>query len=90
METDFWFKFSIPAASFILAIVGLLFAVVSPRKEMFLGIIYAIVMLLIYWVVMTIARQMGRHGTMLPFLAAWAANFVFMFTGIPFLLFLRK
>ena len=90
LETDFWFKFAIPAASFILAIVGLLFAVVSPKKEMFLGIIYAIVMLLIYWVIMTITRQMGRHGTMLPFLAAWAANFVFMITGIPLLLFMKR
>jgi lipopolysaccharide export system permease protein len=90
LETDFWFKFSIPAASFILAVVGLLFAVVSPRKEMFLGIIYAIVMLLIYWVIMTIARQHGRFGTMMPFLAAWLANLVFVFTGIPLLLFIKK
>lgn len=90
LETDFWFKFSIPAASFILAIVGLLFAVVSPRKEMFLGIIYAIAMLLIYWIIMTIARQHGRHGTMLPFLAAWLSNLVFIFTGIPLLLFIKK
>lgn len=90
LETDFWFKFSIPAASFILGIVGLLFAVVSPRKEMFLGIIYAIGMLLIYWVIMTIARQHGRHGDMLPFLAAWLANIVFIFTGIPLLLFIKK
>ncbi len=90
LETDFWFKFSIPAASFILAVVGLLFAVVSPRKEMFLGIIYAIVMLLIYWVIMTIARQHGRFGTLMPFLAAWMANLVFVFTGIPLLLFIKK
>ena len=89
-ETDFWFKFSIPAASFILAIVGLLFAVVSPKKEMFRGIIYAIIMLLIYWVIMTITRQMGRFGTMQPFLAAWSANLVFMVTGLPLLIFMKK
>ena len=42
LETDYHFKFSIPVANFVFAMVALFFSAVSPRKENAFGVIFAI------------------------------------------------
>jgi lipopolysaccharide export system permease protein len=89
-ETDYYFKFSIPVANLAFAIVGLLFAVSNPRKESYSGIIIALILITIYWVMMTVMRSMGQKGMMEPWLAAWGQNFVYFIIGIPILFITRK
>jgi lipopolysaccharide export system permease protein len=85
METDYYFKFSIPVANFVFAMVGLLFSVVNPRKENASGVIFAIVCIAIYWILMTVMRSLGQNGSIEPWLAAWGQNIVFFVLGLPLL-----
>jgi lipopolysaccharide export system permease protein len=89
-ETDYYFKFSIPAANFVFAMVALFFAVVSPRKENAPGVIFAIGCIAIYWILMTVMRSLGQKGIIVPWFAAWGQNIVFFILGIPLLFFARR
>lgn len=85
LETDYFFKFSIPVANLMFAMVGLLFSVVSPRKENAAGVIFAIVCIAFYWILMTVMRSLGQNGTIEPWIAAWGQNIVFFVLGLPLL-----
>lgn len=89
-ETDYYFKFSIPVANLAFAIVGLLFAVSNPRKESYSGIIIALILVTIYWIMMTVMRSMGHKGMLTPWLAAWGQNIIYFSIAIPLLIKARK
>jgi lipopolysaccharide export system permease protein len=90
LETDYYFKFSIPVANFVLAMAAMLFGVVNPRKESAPGVIFAIVCLAVYWIAMTILRSLGQDGRIEPMLAAWGANLLFFLLGLPLLFFVKR
>lgn len=90
LETDYHFKYSIPVANFVFAIVGILFSVVSPRKENASGVIFAIVCIAVYWILMTVMRSLGQKGDLEPWLAAWGQNIVFFILGIPLIFVIRR
>jgi len=85
LETDYHFKFSIPVANFVFAIIGILFSVVSPRKENASGVIFAIICIAVYWILMTVMRGLGLKGELEPWLAAWGQNIVFLALSLPLL-----
>lgn len=90
LETDYYFKFSIPVANFVFAMIALVFSVVSPRKESESGVIFAILCIAVYWILMTVMRSLGQKGIIEPMLAAWGQNLVFFILGFPFLFFIRR
>ncbi|MFH1677090.1 MAG: LptF/LptG family permease [bacterium] len=90
LETDYHFKFSIPVANFVFAMVGLLFAVVSPRKENAAGVIFAILCIAVYWILMTVMRSLGQKGLLEPWIAAWGQNLVFFLLGLPLLFVIKR
>lgn len=90
IKTDYYFKFSIPLANFAFAMVGLLFVVSTPRKENFSGILIGLVLIMVYWILMTISRSMGQKGLIDPMLAAWSQNIVYFILGLPLLFLSRR
>jgi lipopolysaccharide export system permease protein len=90
LETDYHFKFSIPVANFVFAMVGVLFGVVSPRKGNAAGVIFAILCIAIYWILMTVMRSLGQKGILEPWIAAWGQNIVFFILGLPLIFVVRK
>jgi lipopolysaccharide export system permease protein len=90
LETDYYFKFSIPIANFVFALVGILFGIVSPRKGNAAGVIFAIVCIAIYWIVMTVMRSLGQKGIIEPWIAAWGPNILFFILGLPLIMAIRR
>lgn len=90
LVTDYYFKYSIPAANIVLGLIGVLFAAFTPRKEMAAGVIFAIVCLSIYWVLMTFMRSLGHDGIIPSWLAAWGQNLIFLGIVLPLLAFIRR
>ncbi len=90
LETDYYFKFSIPVANFVFAMIGALFGVVNPRKENASGVIFAILCIAVYWILMTVMRSLGQKGMLDPWIAAWGQNMVFFILGLPMLFFLKR
>ena len=90
LETDYHFKFSIPIANFVFAMVGILFSVVSPRKENASGVIFAILCIAVYWILMTVMRSLGLKGDLEPWIAAWGQNIIFFILGLPIIFAIRR
>ncbi|MCK4719695.1 LptF/LptG family permease, partial [bacterium] len=82
-KTDLHFKYSTPVACFIFSFVGFIFSVFSPRKETFMGMLYAIILVLIYYILISIFKSLGKQGIIpYPLISAWTTNVIFLCFGI--------
>jgi len=82
-QTDLNFKYSTPVACFIFSFVGFIFSVFSPRKETFVGMLYAIILVLIYYVMISVFKSLGKQGIIpYPLISAWSTNLAFLVFGI--------
>lgn len=79
---DYYFKFAAPFAVLVFALVAAPLALHGARGGRFTGVAAAIVLVFVYYVVMSTARAWGRAGALHPFLAAWAANLLFLLGGL--------
>ena len=87
-KTDLYFKYSTPVACFIFSFVGFIFSVFSPRKETFMGMLYAIILVLVYYVMISVFKSLGKQGIIpYPLISAWTTNVVFLAFG--FYIFIR-
>jgi lipopolysaccharide export system permease protein len=78
---------SFPFISVIMAILGIPLALRKERGAgLALGVGYSILISFIYLVVYSFILELGKGGTLLPFLAAWLGNFIFGLVGIYLLL----
>ncbi len=85
-EVDWHAKLSIPFLSVIMVIIGLAFSSQNPRGSGGLkGIGAAILLGAVYFLMFRIGLEIGHAGKLMPFLAAWLCNFVFLILGILFL-----
>ena len=82
-ETDLQFKYATSVACFIFSFVGFMFSVFSPRKETFVGMLYAIILVLIYYVLISVFKSLGKQGIIpYPLISAWATNVIYFALGI--------
>ncbi len=78
---------SFPFISVIMAILGIPLALRKERGAgMALGVGYSILISFIYLVVYSFILELGKGGTLLPFLAAWLGNSIFALAGVYLLL----
>jgi len=76
---DLHIKFSMPASCLITCIIGAPLSVRFPRGGRMMGIALSIVIIFIYYFLISIFRAMGLIGVVSPILAAWAPN---LFMGV--------
>jgi LPS export ABC transporter permease LptG len=82
-QTDLQFKYSTPVACFIFSFVGFIFSVHSPRKEIFVGLLYAIILVLVYYVLISVFKSFGKQGIIpYPLISAWSTNLAYLVFGI--------
>jgi lipopolysaccharide export LptBFGC system permease protein LptF len=74
-------KFAIPAASLIFALIAAPLSLQAARGGRFVGMGFAVVLLFVYYVAMSVARALGTTGLVTPFLSAWAPNLLFLAGG---------
>ncbi|HEX9745803.1 MAG TPA: LptF/LptG family permease [bacterium] len=90
-ETDLQFKRSTPVACLIFSFVGFIFSVFSPRKEMFVGMLYAIILVLVYYVLISVFKSLGKQGIIpYPVISAWATNVMYLAFGIYIFVTVRR
>lgn len=75
-------KFAIPAASLIFALIAAPLSLQAVRGGRFVGVGFSVMLLFVYYAVMSTARALGSTGVVSPFLAAWAPNLVFLSCGV--------
>ena len=82
---DYHHRFAIPFASFIFALVGASLGLQRSRSGSSMGLGFSIVIVFIYYVLMTVGSALGQAGTIAPWLGAWLQNFVFAAVGFGLL-----
>ena len=82
LKVDFHHRFSIPFASFIFALIGAPLGLQPNRSSTSIGLGLSIVIIFIYYSVMTIGSTLGQSGALAPWLGAWIQNFIFGLVGI--------
>lgn len=76
-EVDYYAKFGISFAAFVMSFIGIPFSVRSNRSSgaiMSVGI--CIVLAFVYWLLFSSGLTLGKHGSIPPLLSAWIANIV--------------
>jgi LPS export ABC transporter permease LptF/LPS export ABC transporter permease LptG len=84
---DLYSKIAFPFAHPIMALVGIPFALQSPRGGRVIGLALSLALGLAYFIVHSAAVALARAEILHPLLAAWAANVLFAALGL--FLFLR-
>jgi len=80
-EVDFYIKYSVPFSGLIFVLLGVPLGLRVKRGSKATGVILSIVLVLLYYVLLSTTRSMGRGGMLTPFLAAWLPNMVFGILG---------
>ena len=80
-------KLAYPFVNLIMVIVGIPFALHSPRAGRVVGVALAILLAIAYWLTQSFALALARMELLPPLAAAWSANIVFAALGLT--LFLR-
>lgn len=73
---------AIPTACMIFALIGAPLALSSPRAGSASGLGYSVLIIFLYYIVMTTGTAMGQNGTLPPAFAAWLANIITLVPGI--------
>lgn len=81
IEVDYYLKFSLPFATFFVALLAAPLGLKFARLGAFIGVALTIALVFIYYIVMSIARSMGNAGMIDPITAAWIHNFLFGIVG---------
>ena len=79
-------KLSVPAISFIMALIAVPFALMMGKRGGLMGVATAIGVALAYWTLGQIFSSMGNVSTLPPLLAAWSPDLLFGLTGAYLLL----
>src|SRR5690606_6830080 len=76
LEVQMHLKFSIPLASVVFALVGVPLGIQSHRSASSSGFGLSIIIIFLYYVLMSIGSALGQAGTLPLPLAAWIQNII--------------
>jgi lipopolysaccharide export system permease protein len=82
LRVDLALKTSLPFASLFFAVIGAAFGLTSQRSGAFIGFGISILIIFIYYVVMSLSTAMGKSGYLPVYLSAWLQNIVFAVVGL--------
>lgn len=79
---ELYTRFSVPFACVIFALIGVLMGHTSQRSGSFVGFGISVIIIFLYYVILSFAKTAGTEGTLSPMLAAWVQNLVFLAYGV--------
>ncbi|HNW35234.1 MAG TPA: LptF/LptG family permease [Candidatus Ozemobacteraceae bacterium] len=82
LKVDLALKTSLPFASFFFALIGASFGLTTYRSGAFIGFGVAIMIIFVYYVIMSLATALGKSGMLPVMLSAWLQNIVFALVGM--------
>ncbi len=82
LQTDYFMKFAIPAATIVFALIGIPLSIPSQKAGKSWGFVVSIVVVFSYYVFASVFRSLGRGGVISPFAAAWFPPILISLFGI--------
>lgn len=77
---EYHFKLAQSLAALIFVLIGAPLSIKAKRGRI-VGVIISVVIIFIYYVLLSLAKSLGKNGFLLPFFAAWLPNLVFVLLG---------
>jgi lipopolysaccharide export system permease protein len=90
MEVDYHLKFSLPLATFFVALIAAPIGIKFARMGTYFGVAISIALVFVWYVTYTIGRSLGGTGALQPLLAAWIQNIAFGVIGLFLLSLVNK
>lgn len=90
--TDYYGRVAFPFVSLVMALVGMALSLKGAGSRgggMAVGIGQALMIAFLYWTIHSVALALGRSGALMPVLAGWFANIVFLSFGMYLFLKIR-
>ena len=78
---ELYTRFSYPAACLVLMLVGVPLGVISRRGGKSSGLVFTVLLVLLYYVLSYTGIALSRQGKLSPFLGVWMANLLFAAVG---------
>ena len=78
---ELYTRFSYPAACLVLMLVGVPLGVVSRRGGKSSGLVFTVLLVLVYYVLSYTGIALSRQDKLSPFLGVWMANLIFTVAG---------
>ena len=75
-------RFSYPAACLVLMLVGVPLGILSRRGGKSSGLVFTVLLVLVYYVLSYTGIALSRQGKLSPFLGVWMANLIFALAGV--------
>jgi LPS export ABC transporter permease LptF/LPS export ABC transporter permease LptG len=89
LSVQFYRKFSYPLIAFVVALIGIPFALTTGAKGALSGVALSIGIAIIYWSASSLFEAMGNLSQLPPVVAAWSPDVLFGLGGVYFLLRVR-
>jgi lipopolysaccharide export system permease protein len=80
--TEFQSRPSFALACFTFVVVGLPLAIQTQRRETSIGVVFTLVIVMIYWLLVTAGKALKNHTGLYPELIIWTPNIIFQAVGL--------
>jgi lipopolysaccharide export system permease protein len=87
--TKFQGRLALPWTCLVVVLVAIPFGAAPGRRNLFVGVAGSIFICFGYFVIQQVTIQMGSHGVLAPWLAAWLPNMIFGAMGLALMVRVR-
>lgn len=84
------YRLALPVAVLVLTLVGIPLGISTRKGGKAVGVVLAIVLVFIYYILMAFGLSFAKQGRLSPIVGLWLANIVFALAGILMLAHLRR
>lgn len=81
LETELYQRFTVPMASFVFALIGAPLGIQPNRSSSSIGFGISIIIIFIYYTLMTLAGAIGQSSFIPPAIAVWIPNLITFIVG---------
>jgi len=89
-QVELNYRLALPVASLVFALVGIPLGMFSRKGGKAAGVMVAILLVFLYYVVMAFGTNFAKEGRMAPVLGLWAANLLFATAGVLMIVRMRR
>ena len=82
LETELYQRVTVPMASLIFALIGVPLGLQPTRNSSSMGFALSVIIIFVYYAVMTLANAIGRSGAISPMYAVWIPNVIGLVFGM--------
>ena len=82
LETELYQRVTVPMASLIFALIGVPLGLQPTRNSSSMGFALSVIIIFVYYAVMTLANAIGRSGALSPMYAVWIPNVIGLMFGV--------